>query len=99
MGVGGVGDLPNYYNITWDEDTKNFTSSPPKNEISAQKRPNLAQHWHFWPNVGPFGPPDPMPGQKTIGNKMPRSFSIMWVPKLGRLVAVARAIDTYLLYH
>ena len=52
--------------VPWYEDTKSFTPSPPK-WILAQKWPNLAQNWHFWPNIGIFGPFDLMPDQKTSG--------------------------------
>ena len=38
----------------------------PKNGCLAQKRPKLAQNWHFWPNIGLFGPFDLMPNQKTM---------------------------------
>ena len=30
----------------------------------AQKRPNLAQYWHFWPYIGIFDPFGPMPERK-----------------------------------
>ena len=39
-------------------------SLPPKNRFLAQKQPNLAQNWHFWPNIDIFGPFDPMPDKK-----------------------------------
>ena len=39
---------------------------PPKYEFLAQKQPNVAQNWHFWPNIGIFDPFDPMRDQKTI---------------------------------
>ena len=46
--------------VSWYEDTKSFTPSPPKNGLLAQKR-------HFGPNTGIFGPFDLMPDQKNIG--------------------------------
>ena len=49
------------------EGIKSFTSCPQKIGFLAQKRPNLAQNWHFWPNVGIFGPFDLMPDQKQCG--------------------------------
>ena len=36
-----------------------------KKRFWAQKRQNLAQNWHFGPNIGIFGPLDLMPDQKT----------------------------------
>ena len=59
-----------------------FYSIPPRNGFFGQKRPNLAQNWHFWPNIGIFGPFDLMPDQKTMGTSCPGGFSIMWVLKL-----------------
>ena len=49
-----------------------FYSIPPKNGFLAQKRPNLAPNWHFWSNMGIFGPFNPMHDQKTDANKVPR---------------------------
>ena len=46
---------------------KKFYSLPPKIGILAQKRLNLVQNWHFWPNIGLFGSFDPMPDQKQCG--------------------------------
>ena len=43
-----------------------FYSLPQKNGFLAQKRPKLAQNWHFWPNISIFGPFDLMPDQKTM---------------------------------
>ena len=43
------------------EGTKIFTPCPQKIGFWAQKRPNLAQNWHFGPNIGIFGPFDLMP--------------------------------------
>ena len=48
------------------EGTKIFTPCPQKIGFRAQKRPNWAKNWHFWPNIGIFGPFDPMPDQKTM---------------------------------
>ena len=45
---------------------QNFYSLPPKIGFWAQKRPNLAQNWHFGPNIGIFGPFDLMPEEKNI---------------------------------
>ena len=39
------------------------------NEISAPKRPNLAQNWNFWPNIGILGPFGLMAGQKLMRTK------------------------------
>ena len=47
-----------------------------------QKRPNLAQNWHFRPNIGIFGPFDLIPDKKTMRTSCLGGFSIMWVPKL-----------------
>ena len=41
-----------------DVRVQKFYSLPPKLGTLAQKRPNLAQNWHFWPNIGFFGPFD-----------------------------------------
>ena len=43
----------------------------------AKKRPNLAKNCHFWPNLGIFGPFDPMPDQKNNLNKLPRWFFVV----------------------
>ena len=32
----------------------------------SQKRQNLAKSWHFWPNIGIFGPFDTVTKQKTM---------------------------------
>ena len=64
------------------EGTKIFTPCPQKIGFGAQKRPNLAQNWHFGPNIGIFGPFDLMPDQKTMQTSCLGGFSIMWVPKL-----------------
>ena len=39
---------------------------PQKKGFLAQKQPNLAQNWQYRPNIGIFGPFDPMPNQKTM---------------------------------
>ena len=65
------------------EDAKSFTPSPkkmdfwPKSGLIWQKK-----NWHFWPNIGIFGPFDPMPDQKTMRTRCLGGFSVMWVPKL-----------------
>ena len=43
-----------------------FLLSPVKIRNIGQKRPNLAQNWNFWPNIGIFGPFGLMPDQKTM---------------------------------
>ena len=45
-----------------------------KNGFLAQRRPFLAQSWHFWP-IWSHGWP------KNDANKVPRWFSVTWVPK------------------
>ena len=42
-----------------------------------QKRPNLAKNWHFWPNMGIFGPFNPMPDLKTNRTSCLGGFSVM----------------------
>ena len=37
---------------------------------------------HFWPNIGIFGPFDPLPNQKIMQTRCLGGFSDMWVPKL-----------------
>merc|ERR1712074_40891 len=64
------------------EGTKIFTPCPPKIGFGAQKLPNLAQNWHFGPNIGIFGPFDLKPDQKNNADKLSRRFSVMLVPKL-----------------
>merc|ERR1712047_161078 len=61
---------------------QNFYSLPSKIGFWAQKRPNLAQNWHFGPNIGIFGPFDLMPDQKNNADKLPKWFSVMLVPIL-----------------
>ena len=58
---------------------------PPQKWILAQKRPNLAQKRHFWPNIRisiVSGPIDLLPEQKTMRTSYLGGLSIMWVPKL-----------------
>ena len=43
---------------------QNFYLLPQKLGFFAQKRPNLAQNWHLWPNVDIFGPLELMADQK-----------------------------------
>ena len=50
--------------------------------ILPQKRPNLAQNWLFWPNIGIFGPFGPMADQKTMRTRCLGCFSVTWEPKL-----------------
>ena len=37
---------------------------------------------HIWPNIGFFGPFDPMPLKKEMWTSCPGGFSLMWVQKL-----------------
>ena len=61
---------------------QNFYSLPPKKlDFGPKKRPNLAQNWHFGPNIGIFGPFDLMPDQSTNADRLSRWFSVMLVPK------------------
>ena len=62
--------------------TPRFYSIPPKYCFFGQKRPNLAQNWHFWPNIGIFGPFGRMPDQNTMGTSCLGVSSVIWVPKL-----------------
>ena len=64
------------------EGTKSFTPSPQNIVFLAKKRPNLAQNWHFWPNIGIFGPFGRMPDQNTMGTSCLGVSSVIWVPKL-----------------
>ena len=57
------------------ESRASFTPSSLHNGI-------LAQNWHFWQNIGIFGPFGPLPDQKTMQTRCPGGLSIMWVPKL-----------------
>ena len=59
-----------------------FYSIPQKNGFLAQKRPNLAQNWHYWPNIGIFGPLGPMPDQKTMRTSCLGGSFVFWVLKL-----------------
>merc|ERR1711867_16703 len=60
------------------EGTKNFTPCPQKIGFWAQKRPNLAQNWHFGPNIGIFGPLDLRPDQKTMRTSCRSGFLLCW---------------------
>ena len=50
-----------------------FCSIPPKKDFWP-KTAKLGQNWHFLPNIGSFGPFDPMPNQKTIQTSCPGGF-------------------------
>ena len=52
--------------------------SPQKIGFLAQKRPNLAQNWHFRPNIGIFGPFDLLPDQKTKRTSCLGGFLLCW---------------------
>ena len=60
--------------VPWYEGTKSFTPSPKKKGFLVQKLPNLAQNWHFWPNIGFFGPFVSLPDQKNNSIKVPVWF-------------------------
>ena len=60
------------------EGTNIFTPCPQKIGFWAQKRPNLAQNWHFGPNIGIFGPFDLKPDQKTMPTSCLGSFLLCW---------------------
>ena len=60
------------------EGTKIFTPCPQKIGFWAQKRPNLAQSWHFGPNIGIFGPLDLRPDQKTMRRSCQSGFLLCW---------------------
>ena len=60
------------------EGTKIFTPCPQKIGFWAQKRPNLAQNWHFWPNIGTFGP------FEFINNRAPAVLKTNKLPRVGR---------------
>ena len=64
------------------EGTKNFTPSSSKYWFFAQKRPNLAKNWHFWPNIGLFGPFDLMPDQITMQTRCLGGFPVKYVPQI-----------------
>ena len=55
---------------------QNFYLLPWKLGFLAQKRPNLAENWLFWPNIGIFGPFGPIADQKTIQWRCPGGFSV-----------------------
>ena len=48
----------------------------------AHKRPNLAQNWLFWPDIGICGPFGLMADQNTMQRRCLGGFSVTWVPKL-----------------
>merc|ERR1712115_747256 len=60
------------------EGTKIFTPCPQEIGFWAQKRPNLAKNWQFWPNIGIFGPFDLMPDQKTMRTSCLGGFLLCW---------------------
>merc|ERR1712020_390102 len=60
------------------EGTKIFTPCPQKIGFWAQKRPNMAQNWHFGPNIGIFGPSDLMRDQKTMQTSCLDGFLLCW---------------------
>merc|ERR1711872_226308 len=70
--MGGVSSESRY------EGTKIFTPCPQKIGFRAQKRPNLAQNWHFGPNIGIFGPLDLMRDQKTMRTSCQSGFLLCW---------------------
>ena len=39
---------------------------PVKFRIFGTKKGKIGQNWHFWPNIGLFGPFDPLSDQKTM---------------------------------
>ena len=62
--------------------TKIFTPCPQKIGFWAQKRPNLAQNWHFGPNIGIFAPFDLKPDQKTMQTSCLDGFLLCWYVNL-----------------
>merc|ERR1712163_43956 len=44
----------------------------------AQKRPNLAENWHFGPNIGILGPLDLLRDQKTMQTSCQSGFLLCW---------------------
>ena len=58
-----------------DRGYQKFYSMPPKMNF-------WLKNGHIWPNIGFFGPFDPMPHQKTMWSSCPGGFSVMWVQKL-----------------
>ena len=55
-----------------------FLLPAPKIGFWAQKRPNLAQNWHFGPNIGIFAPFDLKPDQKTMQTSCLDGFLLCW---------------------
>ena len=65
----------------WNPDTrvpKFLLPAPKKLDFWAQKRPNLAQNWHFGPNIGIFAPFDLKPDQKTMQTSCVGGFLLCW---------------------
>ena len=65
----------------WNPDMrvpKFLLPAPKKIGFQAQKRPNLAQNWHFGPNISIFGPFDLMPDQKTMRTSCLDGFLLCW---------------------
>ena len=54
--------LDNYWHFwpIWSHGQPKNDAKKTKDMILAQKLPNLAQNWLFWPNLGIFGPFGPM---------------------------------------
>merc|ERR1712107_161412 len=57
---------------------QNFYPCPQKIGFWAQKRPNLAQNWHFGPNISIFGPFYLRPDQKTMRTSCRSGFLLWW---------------------
>ena len=53
-----------------------------KTFASSQKRPNFAQKWLYWPNIGHFWAILSHAWTKNDASKVFRWFSVIWVPKL-----------------
>ena len=58
-----------------DRGYQKFYSMPPKLNF-------WLKNGHIWPNIGFFGPFDPMPLKKEMWTSCPGGFSVMWVQKL-----------------
>ena len=58
-----------------DRGYQKFYSMPPKMNF-------WLKNGHIWPNIGFFGPFDPMPLKKEMWTSCPGGFSVMWVQKL-----------------
>ena len=61
---------------------QNFYSLPPKNWILGPKTAKFGQKWHFWPNIGIYGPFGPMPVQRTMRTRCLGGFPVVWVSKV-----------------